>query len=284
MGTRNITRIVSGGALKCCQYGQWDGYPTHVGDKLMSFLSIYNLDAFQRALDRVTLLNCQELLRQGELDEGTELFFTGAPVTDELRRACKIYEEVIFDASRVDDERGLSAAEVAEARHAAFAERVIDELGSDVLLQYHAASRDTGCDVVDLIGALGAPQNRERELTLWCDDYIVDNVGDWQIEGVYELDFDARTLMMRYHGCEATISFEDAIALSPIDRVALCERLERIADEERTSIDDFDKRLVVTDRVMGREAEEREGLDVQIEMIADPSLQPDGAAPEREGR
>lgn len=41
MGTRNLTVVVSGGAHRIAQYGQWDGYPGGVGTTVLGFCRTY---------------------------------------------------------------------------------------------------------------------------------------------------------------------------------------------------------------------------------------------------
>lgn len=38
MGTRNLTVVKTGGEMKVCQYGQWDGYLSCQGKKIFKFL------------------------------------------------------------------------------------------------------------------------------------------------------------------------------------------------------------------------------------------------------
>lgn len=39
MGTRNMTFVVLGGAIKVAQYGQWDGYPSGQGSTILEFFA-----------------------------------------------------------------------------------------------------------------------------------------------------------------------------------------------------------------------------------------------------
>ena len=245
MGTRHITRIISGGELKCCQYGQWDGYPTSAGKYLMEKIRTLNLDEFESALNSVKLVNCQELMRRGELDENVETFFTGAPLTDKLKRACEIYEDVYYRSS-VADEKDMTVHESISARKKAFDKRVVAELGRDVLTDYYVATRDTGYKILGIIPLLDG----NKGLTLWCDDYIEKNEGDWQIEGIYELNFDTDTFMLRYHGAQLNISFEAFRTFSSDDIEKLCEGFERVADEVFSEHEDHSKVIDVTDRVI----------------------------------
>ena len=60
MGTRNLTAVFSGGEYKVAQYGQWDGYPSGQGAKILSFLSDNgNIKNLQSNLGKVRFLDPQ---------------------------------------------------------------------------------------------------------------------------------------------------------------------------------------------------------------------------------
>jgi hypothetical protein len=44
MGTRNLTMVISKGETKVAQYGQWDGYPSGQGVKILDFLQTLGTD------------------------------------------------------------------------------------------------------------------------------------------------------------------------------------------------------------------------------------------------
>ena len=53
MGTRNLTVVVSDGEYKIAQYGQWDGYPSGNGVKVLSFLADMDVERFKEMLNLV---------------------------------------------------------------------------------------------------------------------------------------------------------------------------------------------------------------------------------------
>lgn len=53
MGTRNLTMVQMNGEIKVAQYGQWDGYPSCSGIKILKFLRCARLDTFKKALSNV---------------------------------------------------------------------------------------------------------------------------------------------------------------------------------------------------------------------------------------
>lgn len=57
MGTRNLIAVMRDGEYKVAQYGQWDGYPSGQGVRLLDFLaSKNNVLALHKALDKVRFL------------------------------------------------------------------------------------------------------------------------------------------------------------------------------------------------------------------------------------
>jgi len=75
MGTRNLTCVVSGGAYRVAQYGQWDGYPEGQGVKILNFLSAEgNIGKLKSAMTRVRFLD-----PEGRDKEFVELYNKNAP-------------------------------------------------------------------------------------------------------------------------------------------------------------------------------------------------------------
>lgn len=61
MGTRNLTMVIDQkGVTKVCQYGQWDGYPSGVGARILTFLKDeITFNKFIDKLDKVRFLYMQ---------------------------------------------------------------------------------------------------------------------------------------------------------------------------------------------------------------------------------
>lgn len=75
MGTRNSTLVKLGNVIKIEQYGQWDGYPTGVGQEIADFLKTVDLKDFKkkvRALKQITPK------QRNEIVAGHEQYFIGA--------------------------------------------------------------------------------------------------------------------------------------------------------------------------------------------------------------
>lgn len=64
MGTRNLTTIINHyGEVAVAQYGQWDGYPSYSGIRLLEFISDYNM--LNKLAD--SLIKCR-FVEQEEID------------------------------------------------------------------------------------------------------------------------------------------------------------------------------------------------------------------------
>ena len=62
MGTRHLTMVIRNNETKVAQYGQWDGYPTGVGQTIVEFLmEKLNLELFEKALGECTFLSNDEV-------------------------------------------------------------------------------------------------------------------------------------------------------------------------------------------------------------------------------
>jgi hypothetical protein len=62
MGTRHLIMAVKGGQTRLAQYGQWDGYPSGQGVKILSFLrSGPNRKKLSQALDKASFLTESQL-------------------------------------------------------------------------------------------------------------------------------------------------------------------------------------------------------------------------------
>lgn len=54
MGTRHYQKVINQkGEVKIAQYGQWDGYPSGQGVKILDFLRVANLNEYQKNLDKI---------------------------------------------------------------------------------------------------------------------------------------------------------------------------------------------------------------------------------------
>ena len=63
MGTRHLTKVIdSTGRTRVAQYGQWDGYPSYTGTRILDFITEYgNLDRIEKALRKVHFITDEEL-------------------------------------------------------------------------------------------------------------------------------------------------------------------------------------------------------------------------------
>jgi hypothetical protein len=63
MGTRHLTKVIdSTGRTRVAQYGQWDGYPSYTGTRILDFITEHgNLDRIEKALRKVHFITDEEL-------------------------------------------------------------------------------------------------------------------------------------------------------------------------------------------------------------------------------
>lgn len=172
MGTRNITRVISGGELKVCQYGQWDGYPMGAGMSIANFVRGTSANEMVGRLKHVTLMT---------VDHDESGLATGAPRFEEFPSIAR-------------DTRGAYSSFLVS-------NEVIRKYGHDLVTRYLIACRDTGCEILDIIFY------GNEDLVLWTTDHLVGNDGDWQIEAVWELDYDTGTMTGIWHGKRRSWSF-----------------------------------------------------------------------------
>lgn len=207
MGTRNITRVISNNQLKVCQYCQWDGYPTGAGRSIIDFIRNTDDDHMVERLEHVTLNKVTE--------EGARIFATGAPFTDEIEAISNsewdLRQVALMEVKRIEEERRrktgerdyfMTASEQYEYIEQRVRELLTKHYGETAVRNWLIAIRDTGCKILNIV------YESDSDLNVWTEDYLQDNFGDWQIEGVWQLDYDQRMLTGWWHGLERSWSFE----------------------------------------------------------------------------
>lgn len=197
MGTRNITRVKSGGQLKVCQYGQWDGYPTGAGADIIKFIRDSDDEHMTERLGHVTL----NVTHEG--DEGL-FFVTGAPADDTLQAIDHDEWPARKRAQREAVSKGIGSLRAEyDFANSRTNELLAERYGEGELLRFLLASRDTGCKVLPLIyGSKG-------DIETWTTDYHMENDVDWSIEAVWELDYDGRVLRGNWHGRKWEWTFDE---------------------------------------------------------------------------
>jgi hypothetical protein len=91
MGTRGLTKVISGGRTVVAQYGQWDHYPSGQGVTILEFLRSLNKD-YTKFIDRLKTVRFATEQDQKEMDE----FFKSIGVTDgwmDSDQAAKYHEK-----------------------------------------------------------------------------------------------------------------------------------------------------------------------------------------------
>ncbi len=179
MGTRNITSVVLNGKQVVCQYGQWDGYPSYTGVKILEFLRDCDMDRFQKALENTTI-------HVSSMDDATTYTGSTKQLSDISEKVFKT--QVALNKNKKGYINGF------EAVHRMLKKGTITEQAAE---DYLVGTRDTGCDILKLIydRSLDKPP---LELFALSDEY--NGQYSWDIQGVYVLDLDNNTVQMTYDG------------------------------------------------------------------------------------
>ena len=199
MGTRNITRVILNGRVRVSQYGQWDGYPTCTGKKILEFIRDTDMTEFKERVAKTnfTLVGNEE-----------HLSYTSAPYLDDI---FQLYDETLF---------GGDCSDPIEERKALAKARIIKEYGEDGYVKFLVASRDTGADILDVIMNF-------RYITFYASEYLLGGT-DWQIEAVNEIDLDKEEVRMDWHGVKKTVTFSD------IPNMDIDKEMEEYEEEEES--------------------------------------------------
>ena len=201
MGTRNITNVIFDDELKVCQYGQWDGYPTGAGRDIMDFIRRSDDGRVIERLKDVEMHVCKD---------GDDVYYTGYPVSDELNMVMREKHDYIVSNWKHDYEDN-------ERRAMA---HITDKFGKEVVLRAMLATRDTGCDALDLI------YDSEGHVDTWTSPYLLGNAGDWQIEAVWKLDYDVKVLTGIWHGEVKNWTFDEIRGWSEDEMVSVLKAYE----------------------------------------------------------
>ena len=166
MGTRNITRVIADGEMRVSQYGQWDGYPTYTGVRVLEFVRDNDMSVF---LDKVQQVN-------GDMIGDARFKIIAQKVCNSLGKRC-VFPDDIKEAYK----RGI--------------------INEREYVGYLAATRDTGCGILDLILNASIP----------VGVYLLEENEDavFFIEGVYTIDLDRKIVECEYRGIRREYTFDD---------------------------------------------------------------------------
>ncbi len=184
MGTRNITSVVMDGKQVVCQYGQWDGYPTWTGCEIMKFLKMAedgfcNQKKFRQALKNTTIT---------VTDYENAVSYTGS--TKDYGHL----SEKMFDVRKQLNEQTGKWPEFNDLYQYL---KEQGEIPEDDLENYFVWTRDTGCNVLNLI--YNRPLDKPPlELAAMTHEYNGDYA--WDIQGVYVINLDTNKLHMTFDG------------------------------------------------------------------------------------
>lgn len=87
MGTRHLVAVQIDGTYKIAQYGQWDGYPSGAGVKVLDFLKFADLEHFKKQLQKLSWISERELEeRWAQAGAAPKANFVSLAVAEELRK------------------------------------------------------------------------------------------------------------------------------------------------------------------------------------------------------
>ena len=184
MGTRNITSVILDGKQVVCQYGQWDGYPTYTGVKIMEFLRDRDLSQFRKALGntRITVTDYMDAFS-----------YTGS-TKDVNHLEQKVYETL-------DDLKAKTPGQDVDWHMAIEHLHNTGGFSNQEYYDYLTSTRNTGCQILDII--YDHPLDSDAlELFAIKDEY--DGNYSFDIQGIYVLDLDNNTLQMTFDGYSHT--------------------------------------------------------------------------------
>lgn len=85
MGTRNLTVVVFGGVVRVAQYGQWDGYPSGNGVKILDFLRNRMNSIFFSRLLRTKFISDEEIKTKWKSAGADDSGWVGMNVSEKFK-------------------------------------------------------------------------------------------------------------------------------------------------------------------------------------------------------
>ena len=199
MGTRNITFVIRNGEKKVAQYCQWDGYPTGRGAEVLKFVhGLFENGRLNMFEDRISNSTLEIAGEYGERS------VTGAPWRpDTSERLFQIVEKECKNPYNP-----FSFMPFEDQVESALSSHKITQKEADYLI---VASRDTGNKVLDYL-----MNHCEYGMKFYSDNYVynMEKAGDWQIEGVFEINLDTYTVEIWFHGRCKRYSFIDVAGMT----------------------------------------------------------------------
>lgn len=136
MGTRNFTSVILEGKQVVCQYGQWDGYPSYTGTKILEFLRDVDIEQFKKALQNTTI---------SLTDWDVASTYTGS-----TKQTQPIYEKVWqeqmeLNKTRKPEDEYFGTYETVQHmwKHGKLTEQEVED--------FIVSTRDTGCDILPFL-------------------------------------------------------------------------------------------------------------------------------------
>jgi len=136
MGTRNVTSVILNKKQVVCQYGQWDGYPSYAGVKILEFLRDAGLERFKSAL-------ANTMLSVNSYNDAN--YYTGSTKDIDSLFQYVMKEQIMLNSSRKPEESYMGT--YATVKHMLDTNKLTPQQADDFL----ASTRDTGCEILSYI-------------------------------------------------------------------------------------------------------------------------------------
>lgn len=85
MGTRHLIAVQLDGGYKVAQYGQWDGYPSGQGARVLEFLRDVDINAFTSAVRACTFIGDDEVQRRWKEVGADDSGFVSMDIADKFK-------------------------------------------------------------------------------------------------------------------------------------------------------------------------------------------------------
>lgn len=182
MGTRNVTSVIVNGKQLVCQYGQWDGYPSYTGAKILDFLRDVDMARFKQAL------------------ANTKISATAFQKAKTYTGSTKDVHGILVEVEGV--QASLNQNRTPDTPFIGTYDTVKHMLAHNLLTQQEAdafivSTRDTGCAILSYLYDRSLDLE-PLQLFAMKNDY--DGKFDSDIQGVYVIDLDSMIVKMRYDG------------------------------------------------------------------------------------
>lgn len=220
MGTRNITSVIMNNKQVVCQYGQWDGYPSYTGVKVLEFLRDADLKRFKNALANTKI-------SVSSYDDA--LTYTGSTKDVDSIFQSVMKEQSALNSSRKPEESFIGTYET--VKHMLDTNLLTPQQADDLLV----STRDTGCEILSYIYDRALDRS---PLQLFAIEDEYNGNYSFDIQGIYIIDLDKMSIRMQYNGYAREYSIHDLPQQIDLE-MQIYEEIAKKIDELRYEHFDF---------------------------------------------